>query len=102
MFKRLLSKDTFIAITEHEVYIGKTEEDVNRQAGGLIDMPEYKRIGDTFVSILNPSDLEFVQDKRRMSNIPFRKLGKADQTQQFLIIAVLILQFLSFVTGGGN
>lgn len=91
----------FIVITEHECFVGKTEEDVNTQAGGLIEKVEYKRIGDYYVSILNPSDLSFVQDKRRMSNIPWRSLGKESKTQQFLLYGILALQFVSLITGGG-
>lgn len=89
----------FIVITDHECFVGKSEEDVNTQAGGLIDIAEYKRIGDYYVSILNPSDLSFVQDKRRFSNIPWRTLGKESKITGYIPYIIILLQVITLAKG---
>ena len=96
----LLKKNKYIVITDHECYVGPTEESVNNQAGGLIDAVEYKRIGDYYVSILNPSDYSFVQDKRRFANIPWKTLGKEARLVGYVPYVIILLQLITLMKAG--
>lgn len=91
----------YYAITETKVYSAKTLALLNRSMNGLMDEDEFKQIGGDSVAILSPSDLDFVQDKRKLSTIMFGNFFKKDTLPRNLMILNIILTFIMFIRIGG-
>ena len=91
----------YIAITENHVYTGKSLTLLNRSMGAQMDEDEFKQIGADSVAILTASDLDFVQDKRKLSSIMFGNFFKKDMLPRNLMIINIILTFIMFVRIGG-
>lgn len=91
----------YYAITETKVYSAKTLALLNRSINGLMDEDEFKQIGGDRVALLSPSDLDFVQDKRKLSTIMFGNFFKKDTLPRNLMILNIILTFIMFIRIGG-
>ena len=91
----------YYAITETKVYSAKTLALLNRSMNGLMDEDEFKQIGGDRVSLLSPSDFDFVQDKRKLSTIMFGNFFKKDTLPRNLMILNIILTFIMFIRIGG-
>lgn len=91
----------YYAITETKVYSAKTLALLNRSMNGLMDEDEFKQIGGDSVALLSPSDLDFVQDKRKLSTIMFGNFFKKDTLPRNLMILNIILTFIMFIRIGG-
>jgi hypothetical protein len=91
----------YYAITETKVYSAKTLALLNRSMNGLMDEDEFKQIGGDSVAILSPSDLDFVQDKRKLSTIMFGNFFKKDTLPRNLMILNIIFTFIMFIRIGG-
>jgi hypothetical protein len=91
----------YYAITETKVYSAKTLALLNRSMNGLMDEDEFKQIGGDCVALLSPSDLDFVQDKRKLSTIMFGNFFKKDTLPRNLMILNIILTFIMFIRIGG-
>lgn len=91
----------YYAITETKVYSAKTLALLNRSMNGLMDEDEFKQIGGDRVALLSPSDLDFVQDKRKLSTIMFGNFFKKDTLPRNLMILNIILAFIMFIRIGG-
>lgn len=87
----------FYVITTHAIYKGKTVKDVNNQIKGTLDMDEFKQVGPDMIINLTEKDLDFVQDKRKLSTIMFGNFFKKDNTPKILTIINLIFTFLIMV-----
>lgn len=88
----------FYAITEQGVKKAYTRKQLNKKLKGILETAEFKFLGRDAVTILNEKDLEFVQDKRRISQIPIQQLYKKDMTK-VLIFIVMLLQFILLIKG---
>lgn len=91
----------YYAITETKVYSAKTLALLNRSINGLMDEDEFKQIGGDRIALLSPSDLDFVQDKRKLSTIMFGNFFKKDTLPRNLMILNIILTFIMFIRIGG-
>lgn len=91
----------YIAITETKVYTAKSLSLLNRSMNGLMDEDEFKQIGGDRVVLLSSSDLDFVQDKRKLSTIMFGNFFKKDTLPRNLMILNIILTFIMFIRIGG-
>lgn len=91
----------YYAITETKVYTAKSLSLLNRSMNGLMDEDEFKQIGGDRVVLLSPSDLDFVQDKRKLSTIMFGNFFKKDTLPRNLMILNIILTFIMFIRIGG-
>lgn len=91
----------YYAITETKVYSAKTLALLSRSMNGLMDEDEFKQIGGDRVALLSPSDLDFVQDKRKLSTIMFGNFFKKDTLPRNLMILNIILTFIMFIRIGG-
>ena len=91
----------YYAITETKVYSAKTLALLNRSMNGLMDEDEFKQIGGDRVALLSSSDLDFVQDKRKLSTIMFGNFFKKDTLPRNLMILNIILTFIMFIRIGG-
>lgn len=90
-------------ITDSGVKVGKTVRDVNKKYAIEVEPAELYPCGPDMVAKLTREDIDFVQDKRRMSNIMFGNFFKVDNSGKLLTIANLILTcVLLFTSCGGT
>ena len=84
------------AITDSGVIVGKTILDLNKKLGTKLENEEMYHVGpDSFVK-LSAGDIEFLQDKRRMSQIMFAQFFKKDNSTKLIIIMNLVFTALIF------
>lgn len=88
---------SYIAITPNEVYQADSVEELNKEMDGLLGNSEFKRVGDCYIATMNNEDLTFIQDKKRMANIPWQRLAKKDKTVEYILYGVLVLQFITLI-----
>ena len=91
----------YIAITDTRVYTAKTLPMLNRSMNGMLGEDEFKQVGADSVVVLSAVNLDFVQDKRKLSSIMFGNSFKKDVVPRNLMIANIILTFIMFVRIGG-
>jgi hypothetical protein len=84
----------FIVITPSKIFTAKTLDGINKQIHSQIDMDEFKSIGGDLIVNMSSADLDFVQDKRKLSSIMFGNFFKKDNTARNLIIINLIFTFI--------
>lgn len=87
----------YLVITPNKVYKGKTLNELNRNINGLMDDDEFKSIGGDMVSILTAENLDFVQDKRKLSSIMFGNFFKRDTLPRNLMIINIIFTFIMLI-----
>jgi len=88
----------YCVITEDGVVTAKTLNGINKKLSSKVDKLEFRRLGGDYIVTLTNHDLEFVQDKKRMSMIPIDKLYKSDNSKMVLTL-IMILSFISAVRG---
>jgi len=88
----------YCVITEDGVETARTLKGINNRLKAKLDKVEFKRLGGDYIVTLTNRDLEFVQDKKRMSMIPIDKLYKTDNSKMMLMF-ILVLSFISAVRG---
>jgi hypothetical protein len=88
--KKVNSLYQFIVITKNEVFVKNTLDEVNSAADLKIEQEEMVRVGNTFLTNVSDKDLEFLRDKKRMSNIPWDRLGRKEK-------APMVIQYISLV-----
>ena len=91
----------YIAVTDARVYTGNSLALLNHSMDAAMDEDEFRQIGSDRVAILTASDLDFVQDKRKLSTIMFGNFFKKDTLPRNLMIINIILTFVLFVRIGG-
>lgn len=91
----------YIVITDTKIHTAKNLPMLNRSMNALFEEDEFKQIGGDSVAILTSSDLDFVQDKRKLSSIMFGNFFKKDTLPRTLMIINIILTFIMFVRIGG-
>lgn len=88
----------YYVITDHKVYSAKSRGGLNKLIEGKIEDVEMKSIGEDKIVNLSAQDLDFLQDKKRLSMIPIQALYKSDNSK-YLLLAVLIVQFIILLKG---
>jgi len=81
-------------ITDNGVYSGKTINAANRKLNAKLDEVEMVSLGADKVIRLTDKDIDFVQDKKRISLIPIANLYKSDNSIKYMIMIVLFLNFI--------
>lgn len=89
----------FIVLTDQHLYIADSLKEIEKQSGLLLEESEFKRIDGNYIVNMHDRDIDYVIDKRRMANIPWKNLVKKDMTMQYLLYAVLAIQFISLLKG---
>lgn len=89
----------YYVITENEVVDGKDLEHVNKKLFAKLEETDFRRLGEDKIITLTAADLNFIQDKKRMSMIPMERLYKKDTTGKLILYFILALQVLSFMRG---
>lgn len=81
-------------ITDQGVKVGKSIREINRKYNIEVEPAELYPCGADMVAKLTRSDIDFVQDKRRMSAIMFGNFFKTDNSGKLLMIVELLLTCL--------
>lgn len=84
----------YIVITDDDVLFFRNEEEIEKKFG-IIEKPEFKKIGDKYIIKMNKSDLEFVRDRKMLVNalqILFKP--KLDLTKIMLVIQIVTILIL--------
>lgn len=89
----------YYAITATGVKRAMTRQQLNKKLKGKLDTAEFKFVGKDAIVQLTESDLEFVQDKARIAQIPVQQLYKKDVTKLILYF-VVVLQLIILIRGG--
>ena len=90
----------YYVITKQGVISGRTKKEVelNAKIKGKIDHDEMIALGPDYVIKLTDADIDFVQDKRKLSQIMFSSFFKKDNSAKVLSFFNLFLTFLLFIT----
>jgi hypothetical protein len=89
----------YYAITNYGVRTGKTLPELNKKLNGKLEDSEFTFIGSDAVVKLNSTDIDFIQDKKRMSQIMFSNFFKKDNSVKMFAILTLIFEFVILVKG---
>ncbi|MEM0174133.1 MAG: hypothetical protein QXI16_06490 [Sulfolobaceae archaeon] len=87
----------YIVITPNGVFQGKKLKKINKQLNSKLEDLEFKQVGNDKVTNLTELDIDFVQDKAKIAAIPITRLYKSDNTQKYIMYAILVLQFILIV-----
>lgn len=84
----------YYVVTPSKIYKGKTLNELNKSIGGKMDDDEFKSIGGDLIVNLTTDDLDFVQDKKKLSSIMFGNFFKKDPLPRNLMIINVVLTFI--------
>lgn len=84
-------------ITDNGVRTGRDFKSFNDKYHIMLEEEECVRLGNDFVICVTNKDLEFLQDKARVSNIMMGNLFRKDNSGKVLILINMILTFLSII-----
>lgn len=89
----------YYLITKQGVITGKTKKEVelNGKIKGKIDHDEMIALGPDYVVKLTDADIDFVQDKRKLSQIMFSNFFKKDNSGKVFGLLNMFLTFLVFI-----
>lgn len=89
-------------ITDSGVKVGKTIREVNRRYAIEVEPAELYPCGPDMVAKLTRENIDFVEDKHRMSKIMFGNFFKVDNSGKLLTIVNLILTAVLLFTSCGG
>lgn len=89
----------YYVITDSKVITANSLRSINRKLKAKFDEEEMLSCGPDKVIKVNKKALEFLQDKRNIERIPIANLYKTDQMSKWLMIAILIINFIILVRG---
>ena len=102
----------YIVITEKDVHIARTLNQINKKLDAAINKDDFCRIGKHYVVVFGRgkvyeegksivSDLEFVQDLKELQRVSLGKLfrPKPLDLSTILIIIILFIQLILLVRG---
>lgn len=84
----------YIVITPSKIYTANTLSSLNKKIDGMMDEDEFYSIGGDLICNLSFTDLDFVRDKRKLSNIMFGNFFKKDLLPRNLMIINLVFNFI--------
>lgn len=87
----------YYVVTKHGVVTGKTKKEVesNQFVKGRIDYDELNVFGSDYVVNMTERDIDFVQDKQKISQIMFQNFFKQDNSVKVFVIINIFLTFLN-------
>lgn len=89
----------YYVLTEMGVKSAPSLKVLNKKYRMKLEDAEMISCGADRVIKLTADDLEFVQDKRRLEQIPIGNLYKSDSMQKYMMLFMIVLQFIIFVRG---
>ena len=87
----------FYVVTKQRICKAPSLSVLNKRLGAKFDMDEFVQIGADYIVNVDNIDLDFVQDKRKVSTIMFGNFFKKDNTVKIISIINLILLFIILV-----
>lgn len=89
----------FYLITKQGVISGKTKKDLetNSKIKGKIDYDEMTALGADYVIKMTDADIDFVQDKKKLSEIMFSSFFRKDNSAKVFSLVNMFLIFLVFI-----
>lgn len=87
----------YYVLTDTGVLTSSSLQLLNRKLKTKLEAAEMISCGADKVIKLTGADLEFLQDKKRLEAIPIGNLYKTDGMQKYIMIFILILQFITLV-----
>lgn len=89
----------YYLITKQGVITGKTKKEVelNGKIKGKLDHDEMIALGPDYVVKLTDADIDFIQDKRKLSQIMFSNFFKKDNSGKVFGLLNMFLTFLVFI-----
>lgn len=87
----------YYLITDSGVIAARTMKEMNNKNHILAESSEYKPLGPDMVCIVTQQDLDFLQDKARVSNIMFGNFFRKDNSVKvFMIINIILTALILF------
>lgn len=90
----------YVVLTDSKMYVAPTLPLLNKQMDALMTEDEFLCYGRHYYARLSGDDMQFVQDKRKLSAIPMAGLFKADPLKYY-VIGALVLQLITLMQIGG-
>ena len=87
----------YYVITKNGVISSPTLEKINIRMDAKFEDVEFKALGADRVVNMSDEDIEFVQDKKRMSAIAFQNFFRKDTSPTFHFIIQILLLFIIMV-----
>ena len=84
----------YYVITDRGVFKGKTRKELSLQIKGKFDETEFKPLGPDKVVKVTDADIDFIQDKRVLSQIMFSNFFKKDNSVKVMVFFVLFFEFV--------
>lgn len=82
-------------ITDRGVVKGRTRKECSLLLKGKIDSNEFVPLGPDMVCKMTDLDIDFVQDKYKLSQIMFSNFFKKDNSTKVMLFIVVFLQCIS-------
>jgi|LSQX01.2.fsa_nt_gb hypothetical protein len=89
----------YYVITDEKVITARRLGTINRKMKIKFDEDEMVSCGPDKVVKVTRKDIEFLRDKRNIERIPIANLYKTDQMSKWIMIAILIINFIILVRG---
>lgn len=87
-------------ITDNGIIKGNDLNYINKKYNIALTKDELKVLGNDYVVKLTKEDIEFVKDKKKLADIPVRKLFQKDKVE-LLVFIVIVLQVIILLSLGG-
>lgn len=84
----------YYAVEDNQVVSAKTLSLLNKKLNAVLDENEMIAVGADRIVYLTNADLDFIQDKRKLSTIMFGNFFKKDLLPRNLMIANLVFNFI--------
>jgi len=89
----------YYVITESGIRAAKTLKAINKKLNGKLEEAEMQHVGPDKIINLTSKDLEFIRDKKRLSDAAIKSMFKKDNMHVWLLWAVIVLEFINLVKG---
>lgn len=89
----------FYAITKNELYIGRTLKDINKKLNAILDINEFRRLGNNYIINLSDDDINFIQDTKKMSKVMVQNLFKKSDSISWILYVIAAMQLILLLKG---
>ena len=89
----------YIVITDFKIHCEKTLDRINSKLNSKLEEQEFKQVGADFIVRLDSHDLDFVQDKKRLSLIPMQSLFPRANKSNVILYFILLLNVILMLQG---
>ncbi|MEM0173932.1 MAG: hypothetical protein QXI16_05450 [Sulfolobaceae archaeon] len=89
----------FYVITKNDLIIGKTIKEINKKMNAILDVNEFRRLGNNYIINLSDDDINFIQDTKKMSKIMVQNLFKKSDSMSWIIYIIAAMQLILLLKG---